>query len=163
MLAVYPCSRGFRFAVFESMNASVDWNIRKTTKKTVHSVSLANVERIIDWYHPQFIVMPDYTCTLLHGSAYAKKLVESIVNKATSENIAIRQYQRKHIRECFTAQFGAKNKHEIANAIANVLPELELRLPPPRPIWKNESYNMPLFDAVSLLFTFYYFEYLRSE
>ncbi len=163
VLAVYPCHRGFGFAVFESMYDAVDWGIRITTKRAVHAISLANVSQLIDWFHPQIIVVQDCTCSLLHCSKYVKKLIDSIVDLATSENIAVRQYKRTHIRECFISQYNAMSKHEVAKSIVKVLPEFEPKLPPPRSLWQSEGYNMPLFDAVSLIFTFYYFEYLRNE
>ena len=163
VLAIYPCAGGFGYALFESMYKAVDWRVKTTTKPDVHSVSMGHVKQLIDWFKPSVIVMQDCACSLIHCTQYVADLINSIGEYAAGENIAARQYTRKHIRECFSVQYGAVTKFEIASAITKVIPDLALRQPPTRKPWRNESYHMPIFDAASLVFTFYYFEFLRHE
>ena len=55
-------------------------------------------------------------------------------------------------------QFGVKNKFGIAKMICERLPVFEKRLPPERKPWMAEDPRMNLFDAVSLVVTYYFLE-----
>ena len=52
--------------------------------------------------------------------------------------------------------FGLTAKREIAQSIAQEIPELEPRLPPVRRIWMSEDARMNIFDAVALGMTFFH-------
>lgn len=163
VLAIYPCQRGFGYAVFESMYRAVDWGMRVTTKTAVHAIAMENVNQVLDWFRPQVVIMQDCACSLLRCSEHVSKLIDSITDIAASEAIALRYYTRVNIRECFSRQYDAVSRYEIALAISKTLPEFLPKLPAPRKTWKSEGYTMPIFDAASLVFTYYYFEYLRPK
>ena len=57
----------------------------------------------------------------------------------------------------------ARTKDEIARAIAKLLPEFAARVPPMRKLWMSEDYRMGLFDALSLVFTYYWREQLHAS
>ena len=65
-----------------------------------------------------------------------------------------RAYSRAQIRDCF-AFFGAKNKYDIASLIAQEFPQLASRCPPERKPWMSEDYRIAMFDAVSLVITYF--------
>ncbi|MDG7002208.1 MAG: hypothetical protein JRN15_24175, partial [Nitrososphaerota archaeon] len=43
-----------------------------------------------------------------------------------------------------------RTKYQIASTIAQMFPELRLKLPPKRRPWQTEHYNIAIFDAISL-------------
>jgi len=51
------------------------------------------------------------------------------------------------VKQAF-AEAGARNKYEIAVAIANNFPELAPRVSRFRKAWMSEDYRMSIFDAV---------------
>ena len=57
----------------------------------------------------------------------------------------------------------AVTKYEIATAISQSLPEFPPQLPPERKIWLPEDYRMSIFDAVSLIFTHFYFQAIKPN
>ena len=58
------------------------------------------------------------------------------------------------------AYHGTRTRDEIARAIAKMLPEFEALMRPMRKVWQSEAYRMPMFDALSLMFTYYANEHL---
>ena len=81
---------------------------------------------------------------------------------ANKHTIAVERYSRSRIQECF-AEYDAVTKYEIATAISQSLPEFPPQLPPERKIWLPEDYRMSIFDAVSLIFTHFYFQAIKPN
>ena len=151
MLAVFPSSRGFGYAVFEGPKSLVDWGVKgvRTTQKNFES--LRKIRELLAFYRPDVLVLEDYEGP---GSRRAKR-IQTLINlmaaHAHQEGMATAFFSRGEVRACF----GLIAKRQIAEAIARKFPELEPRLPPVRKIWMSEDRRMSMFDAVSLAVTFF--------
>ena len=151
VLAVFPSSRGFGYAVFEGSKSLVDWGVKgaRTTHKNLES--LKKIRELLAFYRPDMLVLEDYEGP---GSRRAKRirtLINLVAVHAHQEGMATAFFSRGEVRGCF----GLIAKRQIAEAIARKFPELEPRLPPVRKIWMSEDRRMSMFDAVSLAVTFF--------
>lgn len=153
VLAVDPATRGIGFALFEGPRRPVDWGV-KDAKVHKNIQGLLKIGRLMDFYHPDVIVVEDYAGEGSRRSARVQRLIQDIKRLAHKKGITTRAYSRSVIRKTF-AQSGAKTKYEIAKKIAEWLPTFAQRLPPVRKPWMSEDYRMSIFDAVSLALTFY--------
>jgi hypothetical protein len=160
VLSIFPANRGFGYAVFEDLLSPVDWGV-KHIRGEKHDGALRKVRALIDWYQPTVLVLENCAGAGSRKGKRIQELLEAIARIARRRNIVVKRFSRTGIRQCF-GRFGARTKHEIARAIARHLPELEPRLPPPRKIWMSEDSRMSIFDAVSLIFTFFCFEEMRG-
>ena len=109
---------------------------------------------------PSVVVLQDCEGKLSRCTNRIEKLINRISALARTKHIKVYRYSRADIRACF-AYYGARTKDEIARAIAKLLPEFAARVPPMRKLWMSEDYRMGLFDALSLVFTYYANEQLR--
>ena len=159
VLSIYLNTRGFGYALFEGVVAPVDWGI-KTAKTKGLSDCLEKVRVLLHLLQPSVIVLQDCEGKLSRCTKRIENLINRISALARTKRIRIYRYSRADIRECF-AYYGARTKDEIARAIAKLLPEFAPRVPPMRKLWMSEDYRMGLFDALSLIFTYYANEHLR--
>ncbi len=97
----------------------------------------------------------------MHCSPRVQGQIAKTCQSARRKRIKISRYSRSDIRDCF-ALYGAQNKIEIAQAIAERLPEFRPKVPPPRKPWVTENFHMGLFDAAALGFTHYWKEQQRG-
>lgn len=156
VLAVDPSTRGIGFALFEGPQLPVDFGV-KDTKKHKNAQGLQKIQQLIDFYHPDVIVVEDYAGEGSRRCKRVQQLIKDIKRLAQKKGIKTRSYSRPAIRKTF-AQSSAKTKYEIAQKIAEWLPTFSQRLPPVRKAWMSEDYRMSIFDAVSLALTFYFVE-----
>jgi hypothetical protein len=152
VLAIFPSTRGFGYAVFEGPHSLVDWGVKSARRAQKNLESLQKIRELIIFYRPDVLVLEDYEG---QGSRRAKRirvLINLITGHAVGEGMSTAFFSRAEVRACF----GLTNKREIAEAIARDFPELEPRLPPVRKIWMSEDCRMSIFDAVSLAVTFFH-------
>ncbi len=161
VLAIYPATTGFGFALFEGPLRPVDWGI-KAVKRDKNTKSLRKVEELIDFYHPDIIIVDDYSGPGSKRKLRIRTLIDRIVILASNKSIPICGYSRDLVREYFS-RYGAQSKHEIAVTIATWMPRFRLRLPRERKPWAAEGYTMCMFDAIALILTHYYFQRQRRE
>jgi hypothetical protein len=152
VLAVFPTTRGFGYAVFEGPNSLVDWGVKAVRSGGQKNLEcLRRVRELFDFYHPDVLVLEDYEG---RGSRRAKR-IRTLINLMTAHAAEGRimnvSYSRSEMRACF----GLTTKRAIAEAIVREFPELEPRLPPVRRIWMSEDVRMSIFDAVALGITFF--------
>jgi hypothetical protein len=150
-------TRGFGYALFEGVLAPVDWGIKTIKDRQDY---FEQVRLLLHLFNPSVIVLQDCAGKLARCSKATRELIDRIAKLAGEKHIKVRRYSRTDIRTCF-AFYGARNKDEIARAIAKQLPEFTPRVPPMRKLWMSEDYRMGLFDALSLMFTYYAKEHLR--
>lgn len=153
VLAVDPATRGIGFALFEGPRQPIDWGV-KDAKVDKNAQGLLRIQRLMDFYHPDVIVVEDYAGEGSRRSTRVQQLIKDIKRLAQTKGIKTYSYSRSAIRKTF-AQSGAKTKYEIAKKIAEWLPTFAQRLPPVRKPWMSEDYRMSIFDAVALALTFY--------
>ncbi len=159
ILAVFPAVRGFGFALFHGAWVPLDWGFRHVQGDKNES-SRDKVATLLDDYAPDTLLLEDHAGEGSRRSARVETLIDEIAALADAKGICVARYSRDQIRECF-AEFGATTKYEIAEAISRSLPEFPPQLPPQRKIWLPEDYRMSIFDAVSLIFTHFYFQAIR--
>ena len=82
-------------------------------------------------------------------------LLKDLASYARREDIAIQCYTRHRIREVFSF-YGIMKKYDIAQLICHWIPELEEYMYRERSGQRMEPYSSALFDAVSLVVTYYY-------
>lgn len=148
VLSVYPTSRGFAFVLFESAEAPFDWGVKQIRKRKKNQKSLDLVEKLLDRYHPEALVIEEPT-KQSKRSERIMRLYKMILHLAGVKQVLVFRYTRQDVRECF-ASVGAKTKYEIAQAIATQIPCFMHRLPPVRKIWMSEDSRQSLFDAAAL-------------
>ncbi len=159
ILAIFPSVRGFGFALFHGAWVPIDWGFRHVHGDKNEN-ALEKVQKLIDDYAPDTLLLEDHAGEGSRRSARVETLIDDLADLATVKSIAVKRYARDQIRECF-AEFGATTKYEIAQAISRSLPEFPPQLPPERKIWLPEDYRMSIFDAVSLIFTHFYFQAIK--
>jgi hypothetical protein len=151
VLAVFPSTRGFGYAVFEGGRSLIDWGVKTVCPFQKNLKSLEAIRELSTFYCPDVVVLEDYDG---QGSRRAKRirtLINLIAVHAAGEGTRTASFSRAEVRACF----GLNTKREIAEAIAREFPELGPRLPPVRKIWMSEDRRMGIFDAVSLAITFF--------
>lgn len=155
VLAVFPSTKGFGFAVFEGPKSLVDWGVKHIRGKRKNAECLQKVRALLAFYHPDTLVVRSCASDGKRRSRRIEGLVEALGAIARQERCQHKAFRRADIQDCFSRR-GARTKREIAQAIARLFPELELRLPPVRRIWMSEDARMSIFDAAALGMTFFH-------
>ena len=155
VLSVYPSSWGVSYVVFVGPWCPLDWGTQFIVREK-NARTILKVRGLLEEYRPDVVVVEDYAGEGSRRSPRIQEVLGDIEKLAARKKVKIHKFSRGRIRECF-AQFDARTKHDIAKVIAESLPEFQNILPPVRKIWLPEHYNMNVFDAVSLVFTFFYF------
>jgi hypothetical protein len=151
VLAVFPSTRGFGYAVFEGPTSRVDWGVKAVRRRQKNLASLRKIRELLAFYQPDALIVENYQG---RGSRRAKR-IQALINLMTAhaadQRIRTVSYSRSEVR----ASFGLTTKREIAEAIVREFPALEPRLPPVRKIWMSEDARMNIFDAAALAITFF--------
>jgi len=153
VLAIYPNTRGFAFALFESPLSLMDWGAKEVRGAEKHSLCLARIESLFVRYRPQVLVLQN---TFDEGSRRAARIMTlnaDISAMGAEYGMRLIMYSRGEVMAAF-AEFGAVNKHDVARVIATHIEALARYLPPRRKAWMAEPARMALFDAAALGLTF---------
>jgi hypothetical protein len=162
VLALYFNTIGFGYAVFEGITLPVDWQVRRA-KDSQDSRFGSQVRELLEQFDPTVIVIrkclgkEQWPC-----SDRTKQRIRQVKALAKRRSIQVCDYSRADIRQCFL-RYGATNKDEIARAIGEIVPDFHHLVPPIRRFWENEQYVMGVFDAISLIITFYWAERLDRK
>ena len=149
VLAVHPTARGVGWVLFESPLAPVDWAVIRTTK---NPKSLALLERIVERYHPDTIVLEQFEHGATRRVGRIQRLCRSLIHLAANRQIVTNTYSRAAIRTCF-ASVGAITRHEIAQAIASHIDAFHPWLPPKRLVSRDQDARLSLFNAAAIALT----------
>lgn len=155
-LAIDPTSRGFGYALFEGPQIPLDWGTTEI-RFLQNQNSLERVKKLIDFYHPEVIILEDCSDGSTRRCERVKDLLDQIKLFAKQEKIQVVKYSSDQVKEVFSF-FDIHTKDEIAQKICEWLPELTPRVPPTRKPWMSEDRRMGIFDAVALILTYYYLE-----
>lgn len=162
VLSVFPTTKGFSYALFESPLAPEDWGTREIRQDQVCHKTIAAISELLIRFRPDVLVIDDIKDCHLSAAGRRKRIHKAITYQADAINIEVAIVSRKDIRRAF-AIHGALNKHDIASIIASKMGILTDRAPKrERKAWESESRRMALFDAVSRALTYYYGK-LRDE
>jgi hypothetical protein len=154
VLAIYPSTRGLAFVLFESALSPVDWGVKIVRGARKNDECLRFVGALLDRYEPRIVVLQD---TGPQGTARAHRIrhlnaaIAGLIGSAGVEAIS---FSRAEVMRAF-ASVGVVNKRQLAEAIAKHIPAFQRYLPPVRKPWMSEDSRMNLFDAASLVLTFF--------
>ena len=154
VLAVYPTSRGFGWALFEGPEALVDWSTANAKGKHADSTAMRRFGEIIDRYHPATLVMERYDGDGTRRGEHMRILAETMRRFAGNHDMDTPVYDRATLNAAVLGQPSA-TRHTVACAIGNRLPFLKSKLPSKRKLWDPEKDQMCLFNAVALGLTHY--------
>jgi len=151
IIAIDLRSSRFGFAVFEGPKGLLDWGV-KSFRQGVNAVRVPpNVKlgELMDEFLPKTIV-------LLKRDADTKNrasMREALLREAEKRRIAVRFLSARDVKSAFAGS--NRNKHAIAAAVVERLPELASRRPGPRKIWKPDDYRLRIFDAACLALAYF--------
>jgi hypothetical protein len=154
VLALHPFTRGLAFALFEAPLSPIDWSIKDVRGKQKNARMLEAAKKLIEQHQPDVLVLEECVGPHTRRGGDVRRLLKLIANHGVGQSIEVHTYARASIRECFRA-VGATTRYEIAQAIASQIAAFGHQLPPLRKLWMSEDVRMGLFDAVSLVMTFY--------
>jgi hypothetical protein len=155
VLAIYPQSRGFAFALFESWLSPVDWGIHEARGPRKNARSLARVNSLLELHMPDVVVLQNMSD---HGTRRVPRIQElnrRIAELAHLRGIIVHKYSRAQVLEHFT-ESGAATEQKIAEVIAKQVAALSLYVPPERKPWMSEDPRMGIFDATALAWMFFH-------
>lgn len=151
VLGFHAFTHGFGWILLESSSAPLDWGVvEKDTDRNAQC--LLALKRILARCTPDVLAIESFEGA---GTARATRIVElcrNVVSLVGTQGIEVEAYTRAEIRSAFP---GASGRQEIAMAVAERLPAIELRLPKKRALWESEKPNMALFNAAAVALTHY--------
>lgn len=151
VLALSPFTRGYAFVAFEGPNAPFDWAVKEIKEKHKNTRTLADIERLIERYCPDRIVIEGNGAGWLPRGSRIQKLFRLLTRSAEREGVKVYRCPKRYLME----YFGPVSKHELARIVAVQLPGLAHRLPPRRKAWTAEDPRQALFDAAALGLVYY--------
>lgn len=148
VMAVFPNTRGFGYAVFEGL-LPVDWGVSDVQGKNRNYTCIRRITALIAKYNPDVLLLRDPT----EARGRVATLIEAIATLPRHPGAACLAVSRPQVREAFS-YLAQPTRQRIAHAIADRIPFLEPLVPAPRKIWNSENRRMGLFDAVALALTY---------
>jgi len=154
ILAIAPLSRGFGYAVMEGPDKLVAWG-NKAILRDKNARSLSWVNRFIQLYRPDVLVLPNVQATDTRRAARIKTLHRKIAAMAGKQQLPVRLISVTQVRTQLLGD-SKGTKFAVAQTLAAKYPvELGLRLPPKRRPWMSEDPRMDIFDAVGMAVAFW--------
>jgi hypothetical protein len=154
VLTVYPQSRGFAFALFESWLSPVDWGTHEVRGPRKNAQSLARINSLLELHMPDVIVLQDMSN---HGTRRVPRIQElnrRIAELAHLRGIVVHKYSRARVLDHFTER-GVATKQKVAETIAKQVPAFGLYVPPERRPWMSEDPRMGIFEAAALAWMYF--------
>lgn len=151
IIAIDLRSSRFGFAVFEGPENLLDWGV-KSFRQGVNAARIPpNVKlgELMDEFSPKAIVLLKRDKETTNRAS----MREELQREAEKRRIDVRFLLARKVKSTFPGS--NRNKHAMAAAIAERLPELASRRPGPRKIWKPDDYRLRIFDAVCLALAYF--------
>lgn len=153
VLAIDPTSRGFAYAVLEGPASLIDWGLTQVEGRK-HSNCLLRLEKLIERYAPDILVLEDYLGAGSRRCGRVRKVIQAAALVAKRREVRTRRFSRRTIRRAIAGTDTA-TKQAIAAKLAERFPELAPRLPRVRKPWMSEDERMSIFDAAALALVYY--------
>jgi len=154
ILAIAPLSRGLGYAVMEGPDKLVACG-NKAILRDKNAGALAWVNRFIQFYQPDVLVLPDVAAADTRRSDRIKTLHRKIAAWADKKQLKLRLISVTRVRTQLLGE-AKGTKFAVAKTLAEKFPvELASRLPPKRRPWMSEDPRMDIFDAVGLAAAFW--------
>lgn len=151
MIAIYPNTMGFGFVILTEKGEILDFGIT-TVRPIKNDICIEKIKEIVCYYKPRILILEDYENSI--KSERIKELIRSIC-ECKEHQFKINKYTREQVKDTFEI-FGAKNKYEISQKIAEAYPQFKTKLPNKRKPWEPENYYQGIFDAMALVLTHLY-------
>jgi hypothetical protein len=110
-----------------------------TMKPGNNRILLRRVEKMIEFYKPEVIVLRD--CDTKSSSKRIVQLTKAISLVTEKNHIPLFRYSRKRVQEIFEILSKMKTKYEIAYYLIKGFPVLASIAPKTRKAWLPEDYN----------------------
>jgi len=150
LLGISARAHSFGWIVIEE-KAALDCGVRTCYRAEFDDCLGDRFERILRTYHPSAVII--LSARSIAANRRAEPTQNAIKTRARKNKVSTICIRPNIVRRHF-AQHNAATKHEIAAAVAQILPELAWRLPPKRKPWQNEHYSMAIFDAAAAAIAF---------
>lgn len=144
VLGLYPCRRGFGFAVMEGGRGLIDWGAAELGEDSDVEF-LVRVERKIRRCAPALLVLED--CQRPDRSARALRRTEDTILFALRAGLLTAFFTAGEVNELISLPVTA-TKHQVAEHLCGVHPELMPHLPVPS-LWRRDP-RMNIFRAIAL-------------
>lgn len=154
VLALYPNTNGFGYAYFEDMTEPTDCGVA-VIRPVNNDANIERMEHFIKYYKPTTLVLLKYDKKLANKGKRVRELLDRTAKLGLKHNCIVKLYTRDQVRSIFK-RYRAKTKQQIAKKIGEAFESVRHRVPEPRKEWEAESYNMGLFDAISLAVTHFH-------
>ena len=152
VLSIDITPKGFAFAVLEGPERLIESGSAYFKDRSKKGYT-KRIESLVWRFFPDLLVLESAKGPGSRRRERAQKLIPQIERFALSRGLAVRKASRGDVQYAFKGS--GKTKEKIAEAIANLFPELEERLPSHRLAWEPEKERMAIFDAVSFALTVY--------
>jgi hypothetical protein len=146
VLALYPTTRGFAFALLDEERRTIDWGIVGVREGDKNVATMHAMAKTIARLSPTMIVAEDTRPKGARRHPRIGRLHAMLLAHAHARRIPLRRYSRAQVFR----YFNVKTKWELALTIAHAVPQLQPRLPPKRKPWMSEDARQSLFDAAAL-------------
>ena len=161
VLAVYPSSRGFGYVLFEGPLSPYDWGVKEVRGRNKTGKTLRLIESLIENYGPVILVIEDAIDEACRRVERIHELYRKLIQLAPDRSVTVVRYSMQKVKQYF-AHASAFTKHDIAVAIAKIIPAFSYQLPPERKLWMSEDVRQSLYDAAALGLTYYHLSALTD-
>ncbi len=146
ILSLYPTTRGFGFALFDSERRLLDWGSVGVRGDNKNVETMRQMALLIARTHATKITTEDTRPKSARRHDRIRRLHALLIAEAHVRHIPLLRFTRAEVLR----YFGATTKYELAKTVAGALPHLAHRLPPRRKPWMSEDTRQSLFDAAAL-------------
>ena len=146
VLAIDPVSRGVGYVVHEGQDKLIAWGV-KTTEKADNTKSAFVIDRLIDKFRPDVLVLENWNANGSRRRSRVEELLKRIAAKE-GRRVLVQLVTNREIRAIGQLPLTG-TKYGRATFLAERFPELEPYLPPIRKTWMSEDERMAIFDALS--------------
>lgn len=143
ILGIDPYRRGFGFVVLELNGRLIDWGLVTFPVESFVAFE-ARLRRLVDRYAAR--VLATENCSQSRKGARARRLVSRALLLAHQWDMQT-VVSRAHDVRAALALHERATKHEVAERLADLLPELADYVPPKRKPWETEIERINVFDA----------------
>lgn len=158
-LAIFPCSPGFGWALFDGPLSLVRRGCssvakKKATSEVKNDRCLKAIEKLLHEHRPPIVVLEAFEGAGTKRNARIQKLCRSIISLAAVNGASVRVITREQISACLRSA-KSDTRYGYAKLASSFFAEIKWRLPEERKFWKTEDPVMALFNAVVLLIVHY--------
>lgn len=151
VLGLHPCSRGIGWALFAGPKSLVDWGV--TTIQGDHVTSVRrSIWVLIERHRPEVLVVEDLPKT--PRTVIAPALRAAARGHSGDLGLDLVSIGRIRVRDALGLPRRA-TRQRTAVRVAECVPVLRLRVPPPRKPWEASSRRLAAFSAAALALAYY--------